>query len=68
VYDTLWTADAQKRVQENGGAFLGKEFPICGNVRDIDKAIEYLKAHEDDAFNGDGFFPHIFVRKEEVPE
>ena len=63
VYDTLWTADAQKRVQENDGAFLGKEFPIRGNARDIDKAIAYLKGHEDDAFNGDGFFPYAFVRK-----
>lgn len=65
VYDTLWTSDAKKRVQENGGTFLKKEFPIRGNARDIDKAIEYLKAHEDDAFEGDGFFPYAFVRKEE---
>jgi hypothetical protein len=68
VYDTLWTADAKKRVQENGGTFLKKEFPIRGNARDIDKAIEYLKNHEDDAFEGDGFFPYAFVRKEEFPE
>lgn len=65
VYDLYWTADAKKRVQENGGTFLKKEFPIRGNARDIDKAIEYLKAHEDDAFEGDGFFPYAFVRKEE---
>lgn len=65
VYDLYWTADAKKRVQENDGKFLKKEFPIRGNARDIDKAIAYLKAHEDDVFDGDGFFPYAFVRKEE---
>lgn len=65
VYDLYWTADAKDRVQENGGTFLKKEFPIRENARNIDKAIAYLKAHEDDAFDGDGFFPYAFVRKEE---
>lgn len=68
VYDLSWTADAKERVQENGGKFVKKEFPIRGNARDIDKAIEYLKNHEDDSFDGDGFFPYVFVRKEEIPE
>lgn len=66
VYDLYWTSDAQKRVKKNGGTFLKKQFPIRENARDIDKVIEYLKAHEDDAFEGDGFFPYIFVRKEEA--
>lgn len=68
VYDLYWTADAKKRVKENGGTFLKKEFPIRENARNIDKSIAYLKAHEDDAFEGDGFFPYAFVRKEEFPE
>lgn len=64
VFDMYWSEDAESRMKYDG-VDLGRSPYFHGNMLHVRENIQDIQAHENDALEGDGFFPYSFYRREE---
>lgn len=64
VFDMYWTEEAEARMKKHGGIDLGRSPYVHGSMFHVREDIQDIQVHENDALEGDGFFPYSFYRRE----
>lgn len=65
VFDLYWGEDTESRMKEHGGVNLRRSPYFHGSLLHVREDIQDIQFHENDALEGDGFFPYSFFRREE---
>lgn len=64
VFDMYWSKEAESRMKEHDGIDLGRSPYVHGSMFHVREDIQDIQVHENDALEGDGFFPYSFYRRE----
>lgn len=65
VFDMYWSEEAKARMKKHDGIDLKRSPYFHGSMFHVREDIQYVQTHENDALEGDGFFPCFFWRREE---